>query len=340
MLVFGYGITFDVEDIAYAVLDRDQTPESRTYLEGLSGSRYFQEGVPIENHEEMDLRLMSGNITLAIEIPPRFGKNLIQGRSPEVAAWIDGAMPFRAETSHGYLEGLHRNYLDDLSRRTYGIEWRPQLVSVESRYRYNQDFKSIYTMAPSIIVEMLVFIPAILMALAVVREKELGSITNLYVTPVSRLEFLVGKQLPYIALGMINFFLMVCIAVFLFGVPVKGSFFALSLGALLFVMATTGLGMLISSFVKTQIAALFGTAIATMVPTILFSGKMQPVSSLEGAAAIIGQGFPASYFMTISIGTFTKALGVSDLTTSFLVLALFFPILTILSCILLGKQER
>ncbi len=340
MLVFGYGITFDVEKLTYAALDRDQTPESRTFLEGFAGSRYFQERPPIKNHADLDHRLKSGDITLAIEIPPNFGKALLQGRRPEVAAWIDGAMPFRAETIRGYVEGLYRTYLAALSRRAYGVE--PDLLpaDIESRYRYNQAFKSIFAIVPSVIALMLVFIPGILMALGVVREKELGSITNLYVTPVTRLEFLLGKQLPYIALAMVNFFVMVALALFLFGVPVKGSFLTLTLGAFLYVTATTGLGLLISSFTRTQIAALFGTAIATMVPAVLFSGMMQPVSSLEGGAALFGQGFPTGYFMTISVGTFTKALGASDLSTKLFALALFFPVLTAVSALLLKKQER
>ncbi len=340
MVVFGYGITFDVEDLAYAVLDRDRTPESRTYLEGLAGSRYFLERPPIQNHSEMDRRLRSGDITLAIEIPPGFGKDLVRGRSPEIAAWIDGAMPFRAETIRGYVEGLHLGYLTELSRRATGAEPELSPAEIESRYRYNQDFKSIFAMVPTNIALMLVFIPSILMALGIVREKELGSITNLYVTPVTRLEFLLGKQLPYIAIGMMNFLLLVALAIFLFGVPVKGSFLALSLGALLYVSATTGLGLLISSFTQTQLAALFGTAIATMVPATLFSGMMQPVSSLEGGAAVIGRLFPTSYFMKISIGTFTKALDLADLATDFLALAAFIPVLTILSVLFLRKQER
>ncbi|NIA67860.1 ribosome-associated ATPase/putative transporter RbbA [Pelagibius litoralis] len=340
MLVFGYGISFDVEDLTYAVLDRDRTPESRSYLEGLAGSRYFLEQPALATHREMDHRLKSGEIALAIEIPPGFGKDLLQGRTPEVAAWIDGSMPFAAETTRGYLEGLHQHYLIELSRRNHGEDPVFLPAEIESRYRYNQDFKSLFAMVPTVIALMLVFIPAILMALGVVREKELGSITNLYVTPVSRLEFLFGKQLPYIALGMINFFLMCALAVFLFGVPVSGSFLALSFGALLYVTATTGLGLFISSFTKTQIAALFATAIATTVPAVMFSGMMQPVASLDGSAAVIGQGFPTGYFMTISVGTFTKALGFADLYRDFLALAAFIPILTILSMLLLNKQER
>ena len=213
-------------------------------------------------------------------------------------------------------------------------------AEIESRYRYNQDFQSIFAMVPTVIGLLLVFIPAVLMALGVVREKELGSITNFYVTPVTRLEFLIGKQVPYVALGMVNFIVMVGLAVFLFGVPVKGSFATLSFGALLYLVTTTGIGLLISSFTKTQIAALFGTAIATTVPAVLFSGMMQPVSSLEGSAAVMGLSFPTSYFMTISVGTFTKALGFADLLLQFSILAAFIPILTGLNVLLLSKQER
>lgn len=340
LLVFGYGITFDVENLTYAAFDRDKTPESRRYLEGFAGSRYFEERPPITSYAEMDRRLKSGEVVLAIEIPPNYGKELLQGRRPQIAAWIDGSMPFRAETVRGYLEGLHRGYLADLGRRLPDLALPKLPAEIESRYRYNQNFESLNAMVPANIVLMLVFIPAILMALGVVREKELGSITNLYVTPVSRLEFLLGKQLPYIAVGMANFLMMTALAVFLFGVPVKGSFLALSFGALLFVIATTGIGLLVSSFTRTQVAALFGTAIFTMVPSVLFSGMMQPVSSLEGGAAVFGQVFPAGYFMTVCVGTFTKALGFAELRDSFLALALFFPALTAISLLLLRKQER
>lgn len=340
MLVFGYGITFDVENLTYAAFDRDQTPESRRYLESFSGSRYFEEQPPIVSHADMDRRLESGDITLAIEIPPNFGKDVLRDRQPAVAGWIDGSMPYRGETVNGYLAGLHQDYLEDLQRRLGGNALPSLPAQIESRYRYNQSFESVNAMVPAVIAILLVFIPSVLMALGVVREKELGSITNLYVTPVSRLEFLLGKQLPYVAIGMAGFFCMTFLAVVLFGVPVKGSFIALCLGALLYVTATTGLGLLISSFTRTQIAALFGTAIATMVPATLFSGMMQPVSSLQGGAAILGQIFPTSHFMTISVGTFTKALDLADLGGSFLALLAFPPVLTLLSALLLRKQER
>lgn len=340
MLVFGYGITFDVEDLTYAVLDRDQSQESQRYLEGMAGSRYFVERPPIQTHDEMDRRLQSGDITVAIEIPPGFGRSLLRGERPAINARIDGAMPFRAETIEGYLQGLHHGYLSDLTRSTHGEALDLSAATIEQRYRYNQAFASIYAMVPAIIPLLLVLIPAILMAVGVVREKELGSITNLYVTPVTRLEFLLGKQAPYVLVGFVNFLLLAAMAIVLFGVPIEGSVAVLVLGAFLYVIATTGVGLVISTFTNTQTAALFGTAIGTLLPAIQFSGLMQPVSSLEGGAYVIGQAFPMSYFLNISVGSFTKALGFADLQGDVLALVVFFPVLTMLSVALLRAQER
>ncbi|HMR30785.1 MAG TPA: ribosome-associated ATPase/putative transporter RbbA [Geminicoccaceae bacterium] len=339
MLVFGYGITFDVESLRYAALDNDRTPESRAYLEDFAGSRYFLTRPPLGRPDQIDRGLQGGEIGFAIVVPPGFGRDLVQGRRPEVAVWIDGAMPFRAETIHGYVEGVHQRHLEELARQA-GVDPAAQPATIEPRYLYNQNFESIYAMVPVTIGLLLIFIPAVLTALSVVREKELGSIANLYVTPVSRTEFLLGKQLPYVAIGMLNFLVMTLMAVLVFGVPVKGDGLALALGALLYVVATTGIGLLMSAFTRTQIAALFGTAIATMLPATQFSGMMQPVSSLTGAAAVIGHTFPASHFLTISTGVFTKALGFADLAIPLLALAATAPLVTALGVLLLRKQER
>ncbi|MGO9681998.1 MAG: ABC transporter permease, partial [Beijerinckiaceae bacterium] len=200
--------------------------------------------------------------------------------------------------------------------------------------------ESIYAMVPISLSMLLALFPAILMALAVVREKELGSITNLYVTPVTRLEFLLGKQIPYVGVAMTNFALMFVMALFIFQVPLRGSFFALLLGVLVYVTATTAYGMVISTFAHTQIAALFGTAIMTFLPASQFSGMMVPVSSLSPTAQIMGRAFPMTYFIPISIGTFTKGLSFGDLTARVAELAVFIPALTLISLLLLRKQER
>jgi ribosome-dependent ATPase len=339
MLVFGFGITMDVEGLSFAALDRDGTPESRAYIQEFVGSRYFVERPPIADGAALERRLRNGELRLAIEVPPGFGRDVIRGRPAEVAAWIDGAMPFRAETVQGYVQGVHQGFLAMLAQRRNEPAAAPVAV-LETRFRYNQDFKSLYAMVPGTIAILLVFIPAILTALGVVREKELGSITNLYVTPTRRREFLLGKQLPYILLSMLNYGLLVATAVLLFGVPLKGSLPALTLAALLYVTATTGIGLLMSAFTRTQIAALFGTAILTTVPAQQFSGLIVPTSALTGGAAVLGTLFPTTYFLRASVGVFTKALGLRDLLPTLLALAAFIPVLTGLSILALRKQER
>ncbi len=339
MLIFGAGISTDVDNLSFAVLDHDRTPDSRAYVEELRGSSYFIEKPPVESYDEMENRLRSGAVRAVIEIPPHFGRDVRKGLPTEVGAWVDGAMPFRAETIRGYLQGMHAQYLADRLMQTSGNAAPNAPAAIELRFRYNQDFDSIYAMVPGTIALLLALIPAILMALAIVREKELGSITNLYVTPVTRIEFLLGKQLPYIAISMVNFLILFAMAIFFFQVPLKGSFVALALGALIYVATTTGYGMLISSFTRTQIAALFGTAILTVVPATQFSGLMTPVSSLSGAPALMGRGFPMTYFLRVSVGAFTKGLGFHDLAGSMLSLLIFIPILTLLSLLFLRKQE-
>jgi ribosome-dependent ATPase len=339
MLVFGFGISTDVNNLSFAVLDRDQSHESRAYLEELRGSTYFVEKAPLSTYDELDKRLKSGDISAAIEIPTNFGVDIKRGRPVWVSALIDGAMPFRAETIRGYLQGMHQLYLVDPAVKTTQPAASPP-ATIETRFKYNQDFDSIYAMVPANMSMLLALFPAILMALAIVREKELGSITNLYVTPVTRLEFLIGKQLPYIAVAMGNFTLMLLMALFVFQIPLKGSFPTLLLGVTVYVTTMTGYGMLISAFTETQIAALFGTAILTVLPATQFAGMMTPVSSLAGGAQIIGRGFPMTYFVPISVGTFTKGLGFADLSVDLLALIAFVPVLTWLSILLLRKQER
>ena len=339
MLIMGYGINMDVENLTFAVLDRDQTTYSHNYALELSGSRYFIEKPPLYSHAELDERMRAGDISLALEIPPGFGRDLLRGDAPQVAYWVDGAMPMRADTLRGYAQGIHLNYLLTLAAHQ-PTTYTTSLVNVETRYRYNPDVKSLPAMVPAVIPILLMMIPAMLTALAVVREKELGSITNFYVTPVSKLEFLLGKQLPYVALGFINLLALLVLAVFVFDVPIKGSLPTLLLGGLLYLICATGLGLLVSSLLKSQIAAIFGTAIATLIPAIQFSGMMHPVSAMEGAGAFIGQLYPTTHFLIITRGVFSKALDFAELQGYFLPLLLAVPLLTLASVLGLSKQEK
>lgn len=338
MFIMGYGITMDIENLTFAVLDRDQSTVSRDYILNLAGSRYFVEKPPIVSYKDLDARMRAGDITLAIEIPPNFARDIARRRPVQIGVWLDGAMPSRAETIRGYVVGMHTHWLNYKATESLGLRQQP-LATIETRFRYNPDVKSIVAMVPAVIPLLLLLIPAMLASLAVVREKELGSILNFYATPVTQLEFLLGKQLPYVVLAMGNFLLLVALAVWIFGVPVTGSFATLFLGALLYVFAATAMGLLISTFMRSQIAAIFGTAVLTMLPASSFSGIIDPVSSLEGAGAFIGQIYPTTHFLTISRGTFSKALGFADLGHAFVPLAIAGPVLLVVAAALLRKQE-
>jgi ribosome-dependent ATPase len=338
MVVIGFGISMDVENLRYAVLDRDQTTLSQNYALELAGSRYFVERPPIADHAELDRRMRSGELSLALEIPPGFARDVARGRPVEIGAWIDGAMPQRGETVSGYVQGMHQHWLAQQASLRAGSS-PPGLAGVETRFRYNPDVKSLPAMVPAAIPMLLLMLPAMLTALAVVREKEMGSIVNLYVTPVTRAEFLIGKQVPYVALAMVNFGLMCLAAITVFGVPMTGSFPTLLLAAFLFSLSATGLGLLASTVTRSQIAAMFFAVVGTMIPVMQFSGLINPVSSLRGTGRVIGEIYPATHMLLISRGVFAKALDLSDLHAAFWPLLVAFPVIFAASVALLRKQE-
>ncbi|HBK06302.1 MAG TPA: multidrug ABC transporter ATP-binding protein [Acetobacteraceae bacterium] len=340
MLVFGFGITTDVERIRYATFDLDRSQESRAYLEEFAGTpRYFTQTRPVRSAEDALKRLQSDDISLVMEMPPSFGRDLRRGSGPEVMAQVDGANTFRGETVSQYVQAAQNRMLRDPASGL-PIVAEKYTAKFQDRYMYNPTFESVYAMVPSVPPLLLILIPAILMAISVVREKELGSIINFYVTPTGRLEYLMGKQLPYILIGMINYFILVAMAIIIFSIPIKGSFLMLTLCTLLYVTVTTGIGLVISTFVSSQVAAVFVTAIITLLPTVQFSGLLQPVSTLAGRAKLVGTIWPTTYYMHASKGAFTKGLGLDLLLPDVIFLACCIPIIWAVSTMALGKQEK
>jgi ribosome-dependent ATPase len=336
MITFGYGISFDVENLTFAVYDQDKTPESRQLMENFSASRYFSEQPEIASEGELQRRLKSGEVNIAIEIPSGFGRDVKASRQPEVAVTVDGSMPFRAETARGYVTGLAVGYAEELAQqRGQSVP----AVSIETRFRYNQAFKSVNAMVPSVIMLMLVLIPAIMAAIGIVREKETGSIANFYSTPISKAEFLLGKQLPYVGVSLASAAVLFLLALYLFQLPLKGSFSLFAIGTLLYVIATTGFGQLISTFTRSQVAAVVATAIISIIPAVNFSGLIIPVSSLTGAGRAFGLSFPPAWYQPISVGAFTKGLGWADLWPNMLALGGFCFLFFGVSLLLLRKQD-
>ena len=340
MASVSWGISFDVRNLKFAVYDRDQTAASRELVEYFDGSRYFLQQPPIQSEAEIDTVLKSSGAILVIDIPSGFGRDLARGLKPEVGFYVDGSMPFNATNIRGYIGSLITAYTKDrIAESGLPVSLKAP-AGIEPRFMYNQDFDSINAIAPGVMMLVLMMIPAMMSAVGVVREREIGSIANFYASPAAVAQYLIGKQLPYIAVGMVNFAAMMLMIIYLFGVPLKGSFAGLAIGTLLMVSATTALGLLISCFVRSQLAAIFATAIITMIPAQTYSGFLYPLSTMEGGALIIGKTFPSSWYYTVSVGSFTKGLHTADLLHEYAAIAAFAAASLILACLLLKKQEK
>ena len=338
LTVFCFGITLDVEDLRFVALDQDRTPQSRAYVAAFEGSRYFAEGPPVASPAEARRALVEGRASLMLEIPPGFGRALERGDAPEALAVVDGAVPYKGETVESYVAGIHAAHLAELAQAAGETAAAP--ASVEVRFRYNPGFESLAAMAPAMPALLLILLPAILTAVSVTRERELGTIANFHATPATRLEFLMGKQAPYVGVAFVNFLLLSVMIAGLFGVPMKGGAAPLAVGALLYVFATTAYGLVMATVVSNQVAAVFATALSALLPTLQFSGLLQPVSTLEGGARAIGTFWPASWFLHLNVGAFAKGLGWAGLWPDVAALALFGPALVGLACLLLKGQER
>ena len=340
MASVSWGISFDVRNLKFAVYDRDQTAASRELVEYFDGSRYFLQQPPIQSEAEIDTVLKSSGAILVIDIPSGFGRDLARGLKPEVGFYVDGSMPFNATNIRGYIGSLITAYTKDrIAESGLPVSLKAP-AGIEPRFMYNQDFDSINAIAPGVMMLVLMMIPAMMSAVGVVREREIGSIANFYASPAAVAQYLIGKQLPYIAVGMVNFAAMMLMIIYLFGVPLKGSFAGLAIGTLLMVSASTALGLLISCFVRSQLAAIFATAIITMIPAQTYSGFLYPLSTMEGGALVIGKTFPSSWYYTVSVGSFTKGLHTADLLHEYAAIAAFAATSLILACVLLKKQEK
>lgn len=340
LCIAAYSISFDIEHVRFAVLDEDHSFASRELATHFWGSRYFTERPAPASAAAAEGMLRSGEAQLIIDIPPGFERDLLTGREPEVGMLIDGSEPFTAANVRAYATGAVLEYVSDLERALPAAAAAALAfpVTVEPRFIYNQEFRSIYAITPGVIMLTLILIPAMLTALGVVREKETGSITNLYASPSTIGEYLLGKQLPYVGIALVSYLILVALTVLMIGVPLKGSFLALSFGALLFTLAGTSLGLLISTLVGSQVAAIFGTAILCLIPSVNFSGLLYPVSTLTGSGYLIARFFPSSWFQLISLGAFTKGLDARSFLPMYAALAALAGLYLLGARLLLKKQ--
>ena len=349
MVVFGYGLVLDVEHVPFAGLDQDQSSLSRDYLYRFIESRYFDYRGSVSDEREIDQLLGDTAIRMAIVVPERFEERLLAGRSVTVQTLLDGTFPLHADTTKGYVIAVNNSFtqelLTDFLARTRGLgsdEARrlAEPVSLETRYLYNQEVRSTWSMVPALIMFALMVASPLLTALGVVREKETGSIYNIYSSTASKAEYLVGKLAPYVTISTINVAALWMIAVWLFRVPFKGNIAVFIAASMLFVLCSTGIGLVISLLVRTQMAALINTIIIAMVPTILFSGLLVPVPSLSPGAQVQAHLFPMMYYTDVVRGSFLKGLGLKAMWTDLLALAGFAVVLQLVAYGLFTKRPK
>ncbi len=332
MLLFGYGLSLDVENIPLAIVDYDQSVSSRDYAHHFSDSRYFSFQGYAQREQDVEKLLVDNSLRAVIIIPPDFGARLKSGQATTVQTWIDGTFPFRALTAKGYVTAINAAMnLDNLSAHFSALTGigqetlrnSMQSVKLETRYLYNQEVKSIWSIAPKLIMVILMLSPPFLTALGVVREKESGAIYNVYSSTLSRGEYLIGKLLPYVGISIVNACALTAFALLLFGAPFKGDPLFFLLSTILYVICTTGIGLLVSVMVNTQVAAMVGTAIVTVVPAVLYSGMIIPIPSLSAIASVIAHALPGMYYAEIAMGSFLKGVGIAALWQDMLILALY-----------------
>lgn len=327
MTLLALGFVLDVKNLPVAFLDQDRSPLSREYMYSFTNSEYFRLVKMAASADEVDRLVEAGQVRAAVTIPPDFSRRLNGGEPATVQVLVDGTFPSRALIASGYIAAIDAQFSANLlaahlARRGL-VNASVSPVSVEGRVWFNPSLETKNSLVPGLMVISLMFYPSLLAALVVVREKERGTIFNLYCSPVSRWEVVIGKAVPYIGLAFLVYFLLLALSIFVFQVRFIGNPLVLTVAALLYITASIGFGLVISVFTTTQVTAMLVTFLALMTPSILFSGLMTPVSSMEPSARAISRLIPASYFMAMARGVFLKGLGFRQFAFDLLTLAAF-----------------
>lgn len=339
MLVFGYGMTQEVQNIPLAIVDHDRSVISRDYAHRFIESRYFDFKGYVNSVDEAEPLLLDGRVRVVIVLPTHFQERLASGLPVDVQTLLDGTFTYRLRTVDGYVQAISQAVSHELQSeylvRNAGLsadraQTLLQPLRVETRYLYNQELREIWSVAPGLIMFVLTLAAPLLMALSVVREKETGTIYNIYASTITRAEYLAGKLLPNVVVSFINGTVLVLLAVWYFGAPLKGDVVFFLTAMLVYVIWATSFGLLISVMVRTQMAAILITVILVMVFVIQFSGMMIPVSTMTGANYAIAHSMAPMYFNDIVTNTFLKGGGftaswrefaaLTGLTMSFLTL--------------------
>lgn len=328
MFLFAYAIMLDVRDIRLAVLDEDGSVESRDYTANLIRSGYFRLQTAVKSLAEVERLLDRGEVRVVLIIPADFARSLEQGLPADIQVLVDGSLANTAIVALNYLNAISEAHTRRLQERA--LETRvgllPRLspaIRVESRVRYNPALRSEHYIVPGLFAVILMAFSPLLAALAVVRERERGSILQIYLSPIRAWEFLGGKLLPYATLAFLEMLLLLVAGRFWFGAPVRGSVPLLLGIAVLYVLCTVGIGLLISTRTRSQVVALLLSIVLTLMPAFLFSGFLFPIVSMPVVFQWYTHLFPARHFVEISRGIMLKGVGLERLWPSTVLLLVY-----------------
>jgi drug efflux transport system permease protein len=313
LLVLAFALTTDVTDIRTAVVDYDNTPSSREVLKAFTAGGYFEITEYAESTKEIDRLLDQGKVSTAIVIPTGFEDDLLAKKSPAIQILADGTDSNTTSIVFGYANNVIAAYSHDIMVENMNADgMRQDPVSMETRAWYNPNMESKYFYVPSLIAVMLILISMLLSSIAIVKEKEIGTIEQVMVTPISKIEYILGKTLPFLLIGYIVMTLMFVIAMLVFGIRINGSWLLLYVLAGIYIAGNLGIALLISVGSSTQQQALL-TAFLVMMPAILLSGFLFPVSNMPVSIQYLTFLNPMRWFIDILRGVVMKGVGIADL---------------------------
>jgi len=339
ILLLGYQLSLDVKGLLVAVVDHDRSPWSREYVDGFVHSEYFRLVGVLDSAADAREWMRAGRARVVIDVPPDFGRRLSAGERATVGVTVDGSFPTRGQIAAGYVEALNSLYNERLLRARLGATGRPAWpLQMELSVWYNPALESKNFVVPGLLVVILMIFPPLLSGLLIVRERESGTILNLYCSPARRWDIVAGKALPYVAVSLLDYLLIFGASLWVFRVRFVGSVGLLSAAALLYAVCTVGVGLLISALARTQLAAMLATFLGTVAPAFTFSGIFTPAASQDAVGRAISRVIPATYFMEIVRGSYLKGGGVAPYAGSLVALAGFSVVVYVGAWLVLRKR--
>jgi len=325
LIIIGYAVTFDVKNISLVICDLDSSQMSREFYQSFESSGYFNIEYFIENIEEVDYYLDKSLANIVIVIPKNFSHNISRGALTKIQVLLDGADANSANISMSYTSSIVVNYNQKILiefKDKSGYELNFARVIPETRVWFNPELISAKYFVPGVIGLLLTLMTVLLTAMAIVKEKEIGTLEQLIVTPIKSWELIVGKLVPFIIIGFIDVIIVVTAGILLFNVPLKGNFFLLLLSCIPFLFSTLGLGMFVSTISRTQQQAMMMSVFIVMLPFIYLSGFTFPIENMPEIIQFTTHFIPLKYFLIILRSLFLKGVGISEIWDEMLIMSL------------------